>query len=406
MNKAEKSNQRNYWVSSAYLFSLFGGYALVYSMYAIWLSQTVGLSGKQIGIIFSVNSIAAISLQPLLGFIQDKIHTKQYLLWINAIFLLLTGPFFSFIYEPLFLSNFYLGIFVGAIYIALVFLAMAGVVETYLERLSRYSDFEYGKVRLWGSLGWASTALFGGVLINIGGETIFWIASATAFVPMFILLFVKIRPAVSKAGVPSSMPTLKDILLVLKLPKFYCLSLFVLGVATIYTVYDQQFPVFYASLFLDVKTGNEMYGYLNSLQIFLEAAGFLVAPAIVNRVGIKTGLLLAGLIMIVRMFCSAILNDEVLLSLVKLLHAVELPILMVSIFKYLNMHFDSKLSSTLYLIGFMFVMQLGAGAMAPIFGELYDSFSFQYVYLLMGIIATVCLILSVFLLEKDKALKN
>ena len=274
MTKSTSLGKRNYWVSSAYLFSLFGGYALVYSMYAIWLSQTVGLNGKEIGIIFSANSIAAISLQPLLGFIQDKIHTKQYLLWANAVFLLLSGPFFSFIYKPLFQSNFYLGIIVGAVYIALVFLAMAGVVETYLERLSRYSDFEYGRVRLWGSLGWASTALFGGLLINMGGEVIFWVASAIAMIPMSILFIVKIDTSEQSAPSGSSTPRLSDIVTVLKLPKFYFLALFVLGVATIYTVYDQQFPVFYAALFV-VKTGNEMYGYLNSLQIFLEAAGFL-----------------------------------------------------------------------------------------------------------------------------------
>ena len=299
-----------------------------------------------------------------------------------------------------------MGIIVGAVYIALVFLAMAGVVETYLERLSRYSDFEYGRVRLWGSLGWASTALFGGLLINMGGEVIFWVASAIAMIPMSILFIVKIDTSEQSAPSGSSTPRLSDIVTVLKLPKFYFLALFVLGVATIYTVYDQQFPVFYAALFVDVSTGNEMYGYLNSLQIFLEAAGFLVAPTIVNRIGVKAGLLLAGAIMVLRIFCSAVLHDEVLLSLVKLLHAVELPILMVAVFKYLNMHFDSKLSSTLYLISFMFVMQLGAGAMAPVFGELYDVYSFQYVYLIMSGIAIACLILSAVLLEKDNHRKH
>lgn len=394
-------SQRNYWVSSAYLFTLFCGYAFVYSMYAIWLSQTVELSGKQIGIIFSANSIAAITMQPLLGFIQDKLGTKQYLLWINAFCLLGTGPFFSLVYQPLIVSHFYLGTLVGAFYVSLVFLAMAGVVETYLERLSRHSHFEYGKLRLWGSLGWASAALFGGILINLGGEIIFWAASLVSIIPILILTLIKIKISDENSSVSHSILQLSDIVKVLKIRRFYNLALFVLGVATIYTVYDQQFPVFYASLFEDKKFGNEMYGYLNSLQIFLEAGGFLLAPFIVNRIGIKTGLLLAGAIMVLRIFASAVIDDETILSLFKLLHAAELPILMVSIFKYLNMHFDNRLSSTLYLIGFMFVMQLGAGVMAPIFGSLYDMYSFQPVYLLMSGMALIFLIMSGFLLEKD-----
>ena len=394
-------SQRNYWASSAYLFTLFCGYAFVYSMYAIWLSQTVELSGIQIGIIFSANSVAAICIQPLLGFVQDKIHTKQYLLWVNAICLLGTGPFFSLVYQPLIVTNFYLGTLVGAFYVSLIFLAMAGVVETYLERLSRYSNFEYGKVRLWGSLGWATAALFGGILINLGGETIFWAASAVSIVPILILSVVKIKISNKASENTESGLQISEVVKVLKLRRFYNLAIFVLGVATIYTVYDQQFPVFYASLFDNIKTGNEMYGYLNSLQIFLEAAGFLVAPFVVNRIGVKTGLIVAGAIMFIRIFASASLDDYIALSLVKLLHAAELPILMVSIFKYINMHFDNRLSSTLYLIGFMFVMQLGAGALAPIFGWLYDIYSFQPVYLLMSGIALLFLAVSFFLLEKD-----
>ncbi len=394
-------SQRNYWASSAYLFTLFCGYAFVYSMYAIWLSQTVELSGKQIGIIFSANSIAAICIQPLLGFVQDKIHTKQYLLWINALFLLGTGPFFSFVYQPLISTNFYLGTLVGAAYVALVFLAMAGVVETYLERLSRYSNFEYGKVRLWGSLGWASAALFGGILINAGSETIFWAASIVSFVPIFILLVVQIKVPIKTDTTSENSLQISEVIKVLKMRRFYNLAIFVLGVATIYTVYDQQFPVFYASLFDNVRQGNEMYGYLNSLQIFLEAGGFLIAPFVVNKIGVKTGLILAGAIMFIRIFASASFDNEIILSVIKLLHAAELPILMVSIFKYINMHFDNRLSSTLYLIGFMFVMQLGAGILAPIFGALYDVYSFQPVYFIMSGIALLFLLLSCFLLEKD-----
>lgn len=397
---------KNYWSGSIYLYTLFCGYAFVYSMYAIWLSQSVKLSGIEIGIIFSFNSIAAICIQPFLGFVQDKLHAKQHLLWLNAICLLGTGPFFTFVYQPLLSINFYVGALTGALYIAFVFLAMAGVVETYFERLSRYSDFEYGKVRLWGSLGWASAALFGGVLINLGGEVIFWAATLASLVPITILLLNKIEYPTTNTLKINSTLNISDVLAILKMRRFYNLSIYVLGVATIYTIYDQQFPVFYASLFEDITFGNEMYGYLNSTQIFLEAAGFLIAPLVVNRIGVKNGLIFAGTVMFVRIFSSGVIDNTIALSFVKLFHAVELPILMVSIFKYINFHFDNKLSSTLFLIGFMFVMQLGAGVMSPLFGSLYDTYSFQSTYLLMSSIALFFLLLSAYLLEKDKIIQQ
>jgi len=397
-------SKKNYWFGSAFLFTLFIGYAFVYSMYAIWLSQTVNLSGKEIGLIFSLNSIAAISIQPFLGFVQDKLQGKQYLLWLNSLCLLGTGPFFTFIYAPILPLNFFAGALLGAGYVAFVFLAMAGVVETYFERLARFSDFEYGKIRLWGSLGWASAAMFGGILVNLGGESIFWAASLASTVPIIILLFKKIEfPAEVQIDTSESNTlNVSDVLTILKLKRFYNLAIYVLGVATIYTIYDQQFPVFYSSLFSEISLGNEMYGYLNSLQIFLEAGGFLVAPYVVNKIGVKNGLLFAGAIMFIRIFASGLIENTVALSFIKLLHAVELPILMISIFKYINYHFDNRLSSTLYLIGFMFVMQLGAGAMSPVFGYLYDTYKFPTTYLLMSFITLFFLILSSYLLEKDK----
>ena len=370
-------------------------------MFAIWLSQTNQLSGAQVGILFSCNSIAAVSMQPLLGFMQDKLQRGQQLLWLNCCFLLGTGPFFSFVYSPLLQSQFYLGAILGAFYIALVFLAMAGVVEAYIERLSRLSNFEYGQVRLWGSLGWAAAAFFSGALINKGGEVIFWAATIAAVVPMLILGLLGFEMPESKATHDQTRIKFDDVKTVFKLKKFYYLTIYVLGVATIYTVYDQQFPVFYASIFASVEEGNQMYGYLNSMQIFLEAGGFFLAPLIVNRIGVKTSLLLAGGIMTIRIFGSGLFDGQISLSLIKLLHAAELPILMVAIFKYINFHFDNRLSSTLFLLSFMFVMQCGAAALAPIFGSLYDTWSFQPVYLLMASIATVFLFISAFALEND-----
>ncbi|MEZ2695898.1 DUF933 domain-containing protein, partial [Hafnia alvei] len=51
---------------------------------------------------------------------------------------------------------------------------------------------------------------------------------------------------------------------------FWALVFFVVGTC-IYSVYDQQFPVYFASQFATLREGNAMFGYLNSFQVFLEA---------------------------------------------------------------------------------------------------------------------------------------
>lgn len=81
------------------------------------------------------------------------------------------------------------------------------------------------------------------------------------------------------------------------------------------------------------------------------------APWLVNRIGAKNGLIFAGMVMAMRMVASGLVEGPLLISITKLLHAVELPVLLVSIFKYNSLNFDKRLSSTLY--GRLCLHQLG-----------------------------------------------
>ena len=69
----------------------------------------------------------------------------------------------------------------------------------------------------------------------------------------------------------------------------------------------------------------------------------------------------------------------------KLIHALELPIMLIAIFKYFAANFDTRLSSVLYLVGFQFASQVGASILSPLAGGLYDSVGFRHTYLIMGI---------------------
>src|SRR5690606_41643645 len=64
----------------------------------------------------------------------------------------------------------------------------------------------------------------------------------------------------------------------------------------------------FSSQFATPQEGNAMYGYLNSFQVFLEAAGMFCAPWLVNRVGAKNGLIFAGMVMAMRMIASGLVE--------------------------------------------------------------------------------------------------
>ncbi|RPK09595.1 MFS transporter [Priestia endophytica] len=396
-----KSSKILYWKLSAYFFFFFFTWSASYSLFSIWLGQEIKLSGSATGLIFSVNAIFALCMQPIYGYISDKIGLKKNILFFISLLLVFVGPFYIFIYGPLLQYNVLLGAIVGGMYLGVSFLAGIGAIESYIEKISRKYQFEYGKSRMWGSLGWASATFFAGQLFNINPNINFWIASGSAIILVFIILSIRIEMTTYEVEKAQSV-SLKDVGQLFLLKDFWFLMLYVVGVTCVYSVYDQQFPIYYASVFPSETLGNQVFGYLNSVQVFLEAGMLFLAPFMVNKLGAKNSLLLAGFLMAFRIIGSGLVMGPIGISSMKLIHALELPIMLIAIFKYLAINFDTRLSSILYLVGFQFASQVGAAILSPISGILYDSIGFQYSYLVMGTMVLGFTIISIFTLLGSK----
>nr|WP_282873777.1 MFS transporter [Escherichia coli] len=388
---------------SALLFFFFVTWSSSSSLLSIWLHQEVGLKASETGIIFSVLSVSALFAQVCYGFIQDRLGLRKHLLWYITALLILSGPA-SLLYSYLLSINILLGSVFGGLFIGLTFNGGIGVLESYTERVARQSTFEFGRARMWGSLGWAVATFFAGLLFNINPDLNFLVASCSGIIFCCLLARLKVAASASmeKLEIGAKKVSLEDALNLLTLPRFWALILFVIGTC-IYGVYDQQFPVYFSSQFPSLREGNEMFGYLNSFQVFLEAAGMFCAPWLVNRIGAKNGLILAGMVMATRMIASGLVEGPLLISITKLLHAAELPILLVAIFKYNSLNFDKRLSSTIYLVGFSCTSSIIGIVLSPLAGLSYEKFGFAQSYLIMGIMVFCTTFISIFLLRSNKS---
>ena len=386
---------------SAYFFFFFVTWSASYSLFSIWLGQEINLSGADTGIVFSVNAIFALCMQPLYGYISDKIGLRKSILTFISVLLIFVGPFYIYVYGHLLKYNTILGAVVGGIYLGTAFLAGVGAIESYVEKIGRKYNFEYGRSRMWGSLGWAAATFFAGQLFNINPNINFWIASISAIILFFIILSISIEMSDEDLEKAQSVK-IKDVCLLFKLKEFWLFILYVIGVTCFYNVYDQQFPLYYSSMFSSKEIGNQIFGYLNSLQVFLEAGMMFMAPFIVNKIGAKKGLILAGLLMSFRIIGSGLATEPILISCMKLLHSVELPIMLIAVFKYLAANFDTRLSSILYLVGYQFASQVGATVLSPVIGRFYDTVGFSSTYIIMGCIVLVFTLISMVTLAGSK----
>jgi oligosaccharide:H+ symporter len=399
------SKQSQYTFLCSYVFGYFFAQAMSVSLLALWLRSTLHLNGADTGIVFAANFIAAICAQPMYGFLSDKVGTRRHVLWVVALLTMLSGPFLVHVYSPLLQRHLLLGAALGAIYLGITFISGGYAVESYVDRIGRACGFEYGRVRMFGSLGFATAASFSGHVFNIDPHINFYLASGAGLILLSLLALQSIAhgPVHGPQGSEAPRVRMADALGILRDMHFWRFMLFVLSVTNVYLVFDQQFPAYFASLFPTKEEGAAMFGYLSAIQVFLEAAGLFLAPSLVRRIGAKNGLLLAGAIMLVRISGSGLALGPVSISCMRLLHSAEVPIILVSVFRYIACHFDHRLASTVYMVGWSFGHSIGLALLSPVVGKCYDLLGFHQVYLLLAALGLVFLILSAWGLEATPA---
>lgn len=405
-------SNKHYVFSSSYLFFFFAAWSLWWSFYAIWLKNNIGISGSDLGTIYSINQFTSITFMILYGVIQDKLGIRKHLMWIISFILIATGPFLIYVYEPLLASNFILGVILGSILFSLGYLSACGLIDSYVEKISRKFGFEYGQARMWGCLGYAVAAAIGGLFFSINPHLNFCAVSVVGI--LFLITNICYQPAkslnrkdVQQKNDSYNSITLNDFSIIFKNPKFWALVIFTLGTWSFYNIYDQQlFPVFYANLFSDPGTGASVYGQLNSVQVILEGIGMACMPLLINRIGPKYSLLLGCVIMTCRILGSAVFNDVYIISFIKMLHAIEVPLFVISIFKYNAANFDKRLSSTLFLVGFQIATSVGIIILSIPVGMLFDQVGYHTIFYIISCVVIISLIVGIFTLSNKRVMNG
>lgn len=411
MQMFQTFKNKSYLQSSFTLLIFFASWSIWWSFFQIWLTSEkngLGLSGSEVGTIYSANSFVTLILMFAYGILQDKLVLKRSLLIFCATMSTLVGPFFIWIYAPLIQNHFTIGIIVGSLFLSAGFLSAAGIYEAVSERFSRYFDFKYGQARAWGSFGYAISALVAGFLFVKNPEYNFWIGSILGLFLLLNLIFWKpkqedkAKDEIRDEDVDSSIPSFKEMLDLLKLPHLWVIVIFIMFSWSFYTIYDQQmFPDFYTQLFSSPETGQQMYGTLNSIQVFFEALMMGVVPIIMYKLGVRNTLLLGVCVMVARIGLSGVLTTPFTISIIKMMHAIEVPLFMLPMFRYITLHFNPKLSATLYMIGFQIAAQIGQVILSTPLGTLRDNIGYSNTFLVISGIALISGIFAIFAFKKD-----
>ena len=400
-----------YRMGSLEILMFFAGWGIWWSFFQIWLTTKQGFSGAQVGTIYSFGSAVALVLMFVYGSIQDKLGLRKNLLILMVACQVFLAPFFTWVYVPMLQSNFYIGAMVGAVYLAVAYLAACPVFEAVTERMSRRYGFEYGQARAWGSFGYAISALAAGFLFTMNPYLVFWTGSAVSALMLIVLLVV--HPENNTMNIENyenaeeskkdtKTPSMKEILSVFGILDVWKMIIFVIMSWTFYTVFDQQmFPEFFTRFFDTPEQGQQAYGILNSIEVFLEFLMMAVIPVLMKKIGIRKSILLGCVIMICRIGGCGLVSNPLGIAIVKLLHAPETAIFILAVFRYFTLHFDTRISATLYMVGFQIAACVGGIIFSTPLGALHDSIGYQSTFLTIAGVVAVATVYAFFVLKKD-----
>lgn len=393
-----------FWSFPVSHFSYFFIWAIVNGYLTLWLEQVAHLNGSQAGIIFSMMAVMSLIFQPMFGYFSDRLVMKKTLVFIILLAGALIGPFFQWVFLPLLAStNAMVVAIVTGIYLSFVLNGGVSVIEQYIQRASVINKFEFGHSRIGGSIAGAVASFLGGRLFLWQPSAIFWAASISALLAFIMFLFFD-KVADNNVDVTTAdneKVNMKDVMALFKVRNFWILGIFYMGASALYDVFDQQFVIFFQTFFHHVSQATTVYSNTVTVQMFIEMILMIPMPYIINKIGARNGLLIYGFITALRIIGTALAPNWIFIVVLRLLAGFEMPLVLVSIMKYIGLTFDNRLYATVYALAANFMKQVSVFIFSALAGTMYDNIGFQHTYLIMGSVVLIITIIATIFLDKE-----
>jgi len=250
----------------------------------IYFSQffsVINISGGQSGMIFAIGSFLAMVFQPILGYINDKTKKSKEILILITIFIFIT----------LLLMNYtvsFWGILIlYSLYAIAVFCEMP-----LMDIVALSTDYAFGKIRLWGSIGFAAGALVSGKIIETFGSSSFLNLAAVVSVITGVII-LKIPVIINNLHEDHEKVDLKKLLTNKRYIIFVVVSMLFLGTNNGHNSY-------FAVYFKEIGGSMALLGTTIFLMTLSEVPFMGISTRLINKKGVEFVVTLAVLCITIR----------------------------------------------------------------------------------------------------------
>ncbi|MCM3786091.1 MFS transporter [Neobacillus mesonae] len=292
-----------------YNFFVYGAVAVFTSFFQIYL-QNIGLTKIQIGTLMAIGPFVSLFANPFWGYMSDRSQNIR-----KTVLFMLTGTLLF--VQAVFLAPTYSLIFAAMIFFYFfqspLFAQTNSMILVYIDG----TGHKFGSFRLWGSLGWALTAIAAGPIMDQLGDS--RISVVFSVLLLIAIVFAILLPKLQGTS-DAPIVTMRGFGQVVLNP--YFMSFIILGVLV--SVPNAMNSSFVSLYITELGGSKQMVGLAVFMSSILEVAVFLLFDRFLKR---KMTVLLACLTFVsilfaVRWELMALATDPLQIAFIQLLHSV------------------------------------------------------------------------------------
>lgn len=366
LNRPEQS------ISFALFFFAYYGYVGVFSPYASLYFADRGLSAAQIGVLMSLMQVMRIFGPNLWGWVAD--HSQQRVRVLQVTSLAAALAFCGLFYGQVFAQFFIIMVIVN------LFTSAQGPLSEALMLSAMRGDLtHYGRLRLWGSVGFIVSVMCAGQLLDwYGIELMPWIALGLLLMVFGVAIRMREVPAVAHA---IDMPSVRELLAKREVLAFFASTfLMVAAHASLY--------VYYSLYLSQIGYSKTVIGLMWSLGVVAEILFFFYQAPLFRRFGIKNLMMISLLVGVVRFLLIGFGAESLALLLIaQVLHAATFGVHHSASVATLQRWFSGALQARGQALFISISYGLGGSLGGLLLSACWDTFGAQLVYLIAAMLA-------------------
>jgi MFS transporter, PPP family, 3-phenylpropionic acid transporter len=339
----------------AFYFFFFAAAAAFMPYLALYYEQR-GLAGRSIGILTAIPPIVTLFAASFWSGIADanQRHRRVLLLAVGGTIASAAGIFFS--------QSFFFTLMAVVVF-AMFKAPIIPLIDDAAMKALRGKEHKYGRLRIWGAVGWGISAPIIGLLVRRGGQA--W--------PFYGYVILLCLGEVSILGMPVKSTTpgreyKKSLARMMRNPKWmmFLLIVFVAGIGS-GTMGNYLF------LYMNhMQTGPVLMGLALTAATLSELLVFGFSDRILKRWGVRKMLIVSLLAILVRLLAYSFASTAWMILIIQLLHGLTFSMLWVAGVAYSNRSAPQGLETTAQGMFSGVVMGLSSSVGAFVGGWLYE----------------------------------